>query len=280
MKKAINSRLILLPLLAIVLLGTSCTKADYSDDFPKGDAPPVAGGYTNSRQIAPTNLVGYWSFNGSLADSVSGTNGTASGTSFSTGLKGQALQGGTNAYALATPSNAIRSMTAYTISVWVNTSQNTGATGIVSLGDTRNFWGNINVFFENGGTATKAVFKTIFQDNANVYDNGIQEVEGGFNTWVQYTITYDGAGSFKSYVNGSLAATKTVAGGGAIRFTNVGPIVFGTLHFMTNPSSTSGSTSQTWAGYLPGKIDEVRFYNKALSETEVTALSVLEKQGR
>lgn len=260
------------------LLG--CTKAKYDDDYTKGDPPPISGGYVNSREVAATNLVGYWAFNGSLIDSVSGTAGTNAGTSFSTGFKGQALQGTDNAYALAAPSNAVKSMTMYTVSFWVNTSQNTGATGIVSLGDTQDFWGNINIFFENGGTSTKARFKTIFEDSGQVYDNGIQDVENGFNNWVQYLVTYDGAGSFKSYVNGALGATKTLTGGGPIRFINVGPIVFGTLHFMTNPSSTSGSTSQGWAGYLPGKLDEVRMYNKALTELEISALYKLEKQGR
>ena len=274
----------ILPAAALVLatsmIITGCTKADYNDTFVKGDAPPVAGGFTNSREVAASSLVGYWSFNGSLVDSVTNTAGTASGTSFGVGLKGQALQGGTNAYALATPGNGIKTMTAYTVSMWVNTPQNNGATGIVSLGDTKNFWGNINVFFENGGTSTLARFKTIFEDSANVYDNDIQNVENGFGTWTQYIITYDGAGNFKSYVNGTLARARTVAGVRAIRFTNVGPIVFGALHFMTNPSSTTGSTAQSWAGYIPGRIDEVRFYNKALSDIEISALTILEKQGR
>ncbi len=261
------------------VVSTGCTKADYGDDFMKGDAPPVAGGYTNSREVASANLVGYWGFNGSLVDSISGTVGTGSGNKYSAGLKGLAFQGSDNAYATATPSNAIKTMTSYTVSLWVNTAQNAAATGLVSLGDAQNFWGNINIFFENGGTATLARFKTIFEDNGTVYDNGIQDVQNGFGKWTQYIITYDGAGSFKSYVNGTLAATKTITGG-AIRFTNVGPIVFGTLHFMTNPSSTTGSTAQGWAGYLSGKLDEVRIYNKALTATEITALAILEKQGR
>lgn len=259
---------------------SSCTKAKYDDDYQKGSPPPIAGGYVNSREVAASNLVAYWAFNGSLVDSVSGTAGANAGTSFSPGFKGQALQGADSAYALAMPSDAVKSMTTYTMSFWVNTAQNTGATGIVSLGNTQDFWGNINVFFENGGTASKARFKTIFEDSGQVNDNGIQDVENGFNNWVQYLITYDGAGNFKSYVNGSVAAAKTIEGAGPARFINVGPIIFGTLHFMTKPSSTSGSTSQDWAGYLAGKLDEVRIYNKALTELEVSALFKLEKQGR
>ena len=275
-------------IIAALMIGSvitfSCTKVDRSDDFPKGDPPPVPGGFTNSSQIQSASLVGYWNFNGNLKDSVTGTTGTNHGMTFTEGLKGQALTGNPDAaakaYATAVPSAAIKTMTQYTLSVWVNTAQNTGATGIVGLGDTQNFWGNINIFFENGGTSSKARFKTIFEDNGAVYDNNIQDVENGFNNWTQYMITYDGAGVFKSYVNGTLAATKTIAGAGGIRFINVGDIVFGALHFMTVPSGTTASAGEPWAGYIPGKIDEVRIYNKAFTAAEASALSVLESQGR
>jgi hypothetical protein len=263
----------------------ACTKAKNDDVFPAGDVPPTAGGFTSSKQIAPANLVAYWGFNdGSVKDSVSGVTGTNSGMTFTAGLKGSALTGnpdGTKrAYATSPSSPAVKSMTQYTVSLWVNTAQNTGATGIFGLGDTQGFWGNINIFFENGGTTTLARFKTIYEDNGATFDNNIQEVANGFNNWVHYVVTYDGAGTFKSYVNGSLARTNTVDKMGPIRFLNVGPIVFGALHFMTVPSSTSAAGAQDWAGYIPGKIDEVRVYNKALSVVEISALSILERQGR
>lgn len=269
----------LLPL-AIACAFGSCTKVETDDDFVPGDAPPVPGGFTNSREVAPANLIGYWAFNGSLIDSVSGTSGTNTNTTFGEGQKGQALQGGTNGYVTATPSTAIRTMTSYSISLWVNTPQNVGATGLVSLGNSTDFWGNINIFLENTGSNTLARFKTIYNASGSVRDNNIQELQGGFNKWVHYLVTYDATtGSFKSYVNGTLARTNTVASTPQA-FTNVGPLIFGALHFMTNPSSTSGSTSQSWAGYLIGKLDEVRIYNKALTETEAIALFQLEKQRR
>lgn len=273
----------LLTILAIgsIAIFSSCKKADYDDVVTKGDSPPVPGGFVNSSQIEHASLVGYWAFNGSLIDSVSGLTAVSTHTSFSDGQKGQAMQGANNGFVIATPGAAIKSMTSYTVSFWVNSPLNVGATGMVSLGDTANFWGNINIFFENGGNDNLARFKTIYKSNGVDRDNNIQEVNGGFNNWVQYCITYDGAGTFKSFVNGSLARTNTVAGMGPIKFTNVGPIIFGTLHFMTLPnSSTSATTAQTWAGYLSGKLDEVRIYNKGLTDTEVFALFQLEKQGR
>lgn len=266
---------------------SACTKANYSDDFPEGGVPPTAGGFTASSQVAQSNLVAYWGFNGDLKESVSGTTGTNNGMTFSQGLKGQALQGAaatSKAYATATPSDAVKNLKAYSISLWVNTPQNVGATGLFSIGHTTEFWANVNIFLDNGAAGT-AVFKTIFRNNNNTpanyqADNGTQTSTTAFNNWTNYIITYDTSGIVKSYINGSLLTTKTgTPKPVAAQFSNVGPIVFGALHFMTVPSSTSGATDQPWAGYLSGKLDEVRIYNRALTDIEVSALSILERRG-
>ena len=57
-------------------------------------------------------------------------------------------------------------------------------------------------------------------------------------------------------------------------------MVFGTVHFQTTPSLTSSSTRQDWASYLTGQLDEVRIYNKALSDAEISSLSKLEGRGK
>jgi hypothetical protein len=280
--------IILSGLVCLIILSISCTKANLDDDFPPGDVPPVAGGYTVADQVAAASLVAYWGFNGDLKDGVSGVSGTNSGMSYSEGIKGQALTGAVaanKAYATATPSDAVKNLKAYSISLWVNTPQNVGATGLVSIGHKSEFWANVNIFLDNG-PAGVARFKTIFRNNNNTptnyqADNGVQDVSGAFNTWVNYIITYDETGVVRSYINGSLTTTKT---GTPVptqpQFSNVGPVVFGALHFMTVPSSTSGSTGEGWAGYLSGKLDEVRIYNKALTPIEVSALAILERRGQ
>ncbi|MBZ4189140.1 LamG domain-containing protein [Niabella beijingensis] len=266
----------------------SCTKVNRDDDFPPGDVPPVAGGYTAADQVAPANLVGYWSFDGDVKDGVTGSSGTNHGMTFSEGIKGQALTGSApenKPYATAVASDAIKNLKAYTISLWVNTPQNVGATGLVSIGHQSEFWANVNIFLDNG-PAGVARFKTIFRNNNNTpanyqADNGNQDVPTAFNNWTNYIITYDSLGVVKSYVNGSLMATKT---GTPVpdqpQFSNVGPIVFGALHFMTVPSSTTGSAGESWAGYLSGKLDEVRIFNKALTAIEVSAIAILERRGK
>ncbi len=275
-------------MLCLIALSISCTKVNSDDDFPPGDVPPVAGGYTAANQVAASSLVAYWGFNGDLRDSVTGANGTNSGMSFSAGIKGQALTGApaaNKAYATAAASDAVAGLKTYSISLWVNTPQTVGATGLVSIGHKSEFWANVNIFIDNGAAGT-APFKTLFRNNNNTPanfqdDNGIQNVAGAFNSWINYIFTYDETGVVRSYVNGSLTNTKT---GKPIptqpQFSNIGPIVFGALHFMTVPSSTSGSSGEGWAGYLSGKLDEVRIYNKALSPIEVSALAILERRGQ
>src|SRR5215213_9082303 len=142
-----------LPLLMIFgVLFTSCYKkfdpATYQPAF-------TVNGYTSVAEIGTGSLVGYWAFNGSYIDSVSNTVGTGVNTSFAGGFKGQALKGALNGYVLATPSNAIKNLQSFTITEWVNTPPpSTGIIGIFSLANTKQFWGNIEIFFENGSDNT------------------------------------------------------------------------------------------------------------------------------
>jgi len=92
--------------------------------------------------------------------------------------------------------------------------------------------------------------------------------------WTHHALTFDGTAlEFKYYINGAPVATK--AAGWAeppLTFASSGPMVFGTVHFQTDPSLTSGSGTQPWASYLTGELDEIRIFNKALSPAQVQAL--------
>ncbi len=104
----------------ILLLAVGITSCQKSFD-PASYAPAQTfGGYTTSREIAASNLVGYWGFENSLIDSVSNKNGNGVGTSFTTGIKGNALQGANNGYFITTPSSAVVGLKSFTISFCVN----------------------------------------------------------------------------------------------------------------------------------------------------------------
>jgi len=278
MKKIFNKNLLVAALLSIGMV--SCLKPF----DPSSYAPPLnIGGYTSVKQIAPTNLVGYWSFNGNLVDSVSGTAGTATGSTFTKGFEGQSLQGVLNGYVLATPSTAIKSLQSFTSTLWINTPPpSTGIIGFLSLANTVNFWGNIDMFFENGSVNTNGKVRIHITQGTNDYTFAVDNVQNLFGSWVNIAFSYDAATSKCTlYVNGSSVSSGTIGGlTGALNFTSVGKLVFGCVQFQTTPSQTSATGSQGWASFLTGTLDEVRIYNKALAPTDISAIVALEAKGK
>ena len=68
------------------------------------------GGYDASNQVAASDLVAHFSFEGNLVDSVSKTAASNSGTSNSPGIKGQGMQVGLGNYAVFTPTDAVKNL--------------------------------------------------------------------------------------------------------------------------------------------------------------------------
>lgn len=239
-------------------------------------------GYSTSSQVGSANLVGYWAFDGSLVDSVSGQAATSTNTSFAAGTKKQALQTGANGYALFTPGTTITGASSYTIAYWVNAPVNSnGIAGTVNLSHNSNFWGNIDQFFENGSTANSATFK-VHVTNGDGKEHWITKtaLPNMFDKWANVATTFDNATkTFKLYVNGTEVVSDVDAAFGNLQFANSGKLVFGTVQFMTTPSLTSSHGAEPWAGFLNGRIDEVRIFNKALSGSEILALYALQGKG-
>ena len=265
---------------------SSCQKKFDAKSYAPTKPLPTYSGYSSSKEIATSNLVAFWPFSGSLADSLSATTGVSTGTTFGSGLSGQGLQVSSTGYVVTNTPAAVKSLHSFTISVWVNMPLNTGAAGIVSVAHTQNFWGNFDIFFDNGGTATTGVLK-VHVYNKSGSTSGSDAWEGGYtvskpwNTWTQIIVTYDdSASTVNVYYDGALAGTNTVSGFAPLDWSQVGQMVFGALQFQTNPSLTSGSGSQPWAASVNGMIDQVRIYNTPLSATQASALYNLEKTGR
>jgi len=266
-------------LAAITLAMVSCQKKF----DPKSYAPvETFGGYAASNEVAASNLVAHFAFEGDLQDSVSKTSATNAGTSNSPGIKGQGLQVGLSNYALFTPTDAIKSLQSFTVSYWLNTPINT--TGIqepICFVNGNQFWGNLDMFFD-GQTDATAKFKM------HVFNTAIQDawldqwsIASPWDKWLQVALTYDKATEkFSFYVNGVLAGSATKTGFGTPNFANVPVIVLGTVQFMTNPNLTTGTDPQSWASYLLGVMDELRIFNKALSGDDLKALYNLENLGK
>ncbi|HWZ13706.1 MAG TPA: LamG domain-containing protein [Mucilaginibacter sp.] len=264
-------------------LGSFALSSCQKNFDPKTYAPPLnIGGYTSVKSIATSNLVGYWAFNGSLVDSVSNTAAVATGTSFTKGFEGQALQGANNAYAVTNTPAAIQNLHSFTVTAWVQSPQNTnGIVGILDIANANSFWGNLDIFFENGSTPTSGNLKIHTNNNGADGWLGNYVITNPWNKWMNVGVSYDATSStFKVYVNGSKIATQTIAGFGPLQFQNASKMVFGTVQFQTTPSLTTSTGSQPWASYLTGQLDEVRIYNAALTDAQIGAIVGLEGRGK
>jgi hypothetical protein len=282
--------IILTAILSYGLFLSSC----YKEFNPASYAPAFTiGGFSEAREIKPTNLVGYWSFDTDLSNSVSGTAATNAATSLVNGFEGKAvsMNVANKSYITIAPTAALTTgLSSFTVSFWVNPTfvdadgngSIDGILGLVNLSNTTGFWGNLDWFVENGSNNDAA--KIVVHVTSGTKDTWINKsgIKGLFGTWSNHTVTYDAStSSLTYYMNGSvIIPATTVSWSGPVTFTGSGPWVFGCVQFQTNPSLTSGASRQDWASYLTGSMDEVRIYNTALTASEVNALVVLQGKGK
>ena len=288
----------------IALAGNGCTKADYGDDFTKGDAPPVPGGYTNSSQVATANLLAYWNFDGDRKEVKSAKAPSVDlNTSFITGIKGQALNfnAGYVLYPTIDALSAANAISSVTVTMWVkfanNGSQASEFFALTRTPATQTDWLTVlNVAAETGrptSTSNLTFHSWIGTypagsrnggDNINDYGNVGTDYQtvAGANKWVQYIMRYDGAAQTID-----LFANNVRVSNNNFRLrTGLGPIVTPTPTqvllggFPTIATGFPLSGNQSWQALLTGSMDELRVYNKALSDLEISALYQLERQGR
>lgn len=281
MKKHLINSLLLLSVF-ISMFFTSC----YKKFDPKSYQPAFTiSGFTSSASIEAGSLVGYWAFEGSYIDSVSKTAGTGVNTSFTPGIVGQALQGTNGGYVISALPNALKGLGSFTIDFWINTPQNTAETAPISISDNANFWGALDIFYDNGSTATSTPFKIHLYDTTNKTGDiwlTAWTLQNPWGSWQNIAITYDqNTSKFILYQNGTVIGSQTQAGAGPIAFpSTAGSLIFGTEPFQCTPSLGTAGGSQGWATFLAGAMDEVRIYNKALTQTELQALIILQGKGK
>ncbi|MDO5607869.1 MAG: LamG domain-containing protein [Capnocytophaga sp.] len=201
------------------------------------------------------------------------------------GKVGKAYQGSETAYILASPNPAaypgdisvrdtIANLGSFTIAFWMNTPQATKATGVFSISNTKTFWGNLDIFMEsNAASADQAFMKMHLYNGTN--ERWVEaRVEQAIGQWLHMAFRYDQtAETMTIFKNGTEVYTSVLTGFGAIKFNNMGEIAIGALQFQTSPSLTESASAQDWASNFTGMLDQFYFYNKALSDTEITALA-------
>ncbi|TSC93171.1 MAG: LamG domain protein jellyroll fold domain protein [Candidatus Berkelbacteria bacterium Licking1014_7] len=211
-------------------------------------------------------LVGQWDLSKESMKSATvfgdrtpyGNNGTSANTpTLTTDQKGQANKAlsfnGTSDY-VGTGTKVLSSFTAITVSAWVKFNTTANYDGWV------NQWGS-GVY--NGYAhriSDSAPYKQYFEVSINDENHAIGATTLSTGTWYHLVGTWTSGDNVRVYLNGTLDGTSATVKTGTI-----------------TPNKNFGIGFLQWSGANPanyhnGSINDVRIYNRALTQTEITQL--------
>lgn len=262
-----------------------------------GDDPDPNEGKTDPSTIATDNLVAYFPFEDNGVDQIASlTPKTQPNVTYVTGRRGKAYQGVEGAYFLydLPTASKLRTLKAFTVSMWLNQPQvpntptATPAPLLFQIVNTDDLtWGNLTLTLDRMETVDvdSLNIKTVFHKEGATWNNqflGFSNPAYLASKWIHVIFKYDNITStYGVVVNGvplklSDSTAKRYSGPddgsgnqpplGDLIFNKADQFIFGSWI----PKIDGGGDS--WMGYFLGIMDEVRFYDKALTETEVKAL--------
>ncbi|AFL81569.1 hypothetical protein Aeqsu_2106 [Aequorivita sublithincola DSM 14238] len=225
------------------------------------DAAPGAGyiqkWVQNPSPVSQINdgLVAFYSFCGNANDeSNNNNNATIFGATLTEDRYGNSdkayLFDGINDYMEVENSQSLENLNSQmSMSVWFNTTE---------YYYTGKGWASLLAKSGNSTSLDSRQFSLFYNDDGDIYFNN--DVVGNFSfdldQWYNLTLTYD-SGTVKTYVDGVLI--NDIAG--------IEPVVSNQLSLMIG-YDTPGVTE-----YYNGILDDIRIYNRILSESEVTRLT-------
>ena len=198
----------------------------------------------------PTGLVAAYSFNAGSGTTVADTSGngrtgTISGATWSMqGKFGNALSfDGVNDWVTVADAPSLDLTTGMTLEAWVFPTTSNGVRDIIiKEGSGVDVY---NLYARNGAG----------RPESNVFIGGTNRAAQGTvlatDVWTHVAGTYDGA-TVRLFINGVQAASTAIVG--AIS-TSTGPLRIG--------------GNKLWGEFFQGRIDEIRIYNRALTQTEI-----------
>lgn len=238
--------------------------------------------------VSPENLIAFWKFDGDVKD-VSGNkhDGTLKtgwiGTTAATATDGGTLPvlttdryGVSNkAYGfdkgayVEVPYNVKLRPSSFTISLWVKRKTTSAGNYMISL----NRWLGWKFQLQT----SDFLYLTVNTDKGYVDldDNpGVVPVD----TWTMVTASFTN-GAMNFYINGALTRKTEPTGGNPIALTTPVNLAIGNeLPKSAYDFSPTASDFAFWgANYFVGSLDDIRLYNKALSDAEVNSIYVMEK---
>jgi hypothetical protein len=212
-----------------------------TDDFTISFSVAQAG-------AGPVAAYGFNEGNGnSVGDSSgNGHTGTISGAAWTTqGKFGNALSfDGVNDWVTVNSSSLLNLTNAMTVEAWVFPTTSSGARNVlIKEGVNRDTY---NLYSRSGGGKSE-IYTFIGGENRSAESTAVAA-----NVWTHIAGTYDGA-VLRLYINGVEVAANNLASGSILT--------------SNNPLRIGGNS--IWGEFFQGRIDEIRIYNRALTQAEI-----------
>ncbi len=245
--------------------------------------------------VATDNLVAYFPFDTDGTDKIAGLRPTVSpNVTFPSGQRGGALQGADCGYLLydLPEDSPLRDLKAFAVSFWLKQAAIPYSQAPVPVyfsisRDSDKTWGNLTLTSDRLDPSwnylnLKAYFR---KDGVDWSGQNVPVTNSAFTAgaWKHYVIQYDNVKSeFRIYVDGVCPFTDS---GIINRYSNGNGEALGDLCFTEAKQliiggwlpKALGTSTDEWMGWFTGGIDEMRFYDRALTAEEVTDLYNAEK---
>ena len=222
----------------------------------------------------PPGLVALWSAEGDGHDSVGGNDATLTDIAFAEGKMGQAFSfNGTSSWIKipASPALDVGTGEGFTVTAWIKPTDVHGLHPILEWqpGETMPSPLGIQLWLGENPSSRGVLCGFFIDANGNNYVH-VPSPSGTFvvNAWQHIAITYSKAdGIINMYVNG-----KTVS---RLSWGSFVPLTKGSLSSFRpgNPGDW------TYNKFFPGLVDELAIYNRALSASEIQAVSIEQNGG-
>ena len=256
----------------------SCQKMDRPDMGELIlDPPPPPLTILNSKS--------YWHFNGNARDTGEFRLATTTkNVSFVPGVtEGQAVQIGTDGYVVANSlPDGLKNPGSLTVAFWMNVKGpiQGGAQGLFAISNSKQFWGNFEMFLENLNNGSEAFLKIHMLNSGvagGIGENWIEvKIPGALDKWTHIAVTYNASNSqITVFADGQPTSInqRVLNSGtyGPLKFADATGLVIGSFAFQTTPSLTNHGP-ETWAKSFNGAMDQFRIFTEALTPAQITNL--------
>ena len=273
-----------------------------SDDDEK--LPPIDG-YNNSNEVAASNLVAHWTFDDNNNEVISNTApantyGSVTSTTGQIG-KGIQLSQGSLVYPSITAIGGENSLNDFTVSLWTNVNNNGNSfTTLFGIFPTAvaEPWGNLSASVETGWFPARDAGDTLVL-KANYLSNDNGTLNGQDNRpdprgnppvglfkasgqWINFVIRFNSSThKLQVFGNGTSIGAYDFRGDntGALHMRTPAQAVIGSLAANDIGFASAGARGD-WMKMATALLDDIRVYNTALSDAEITALYNLGTAGR